>query len=103
MSPKQKIPSSSGLTLCDALVGIPRPTLADYCSAAAEYVQAASVATASQQKVAQVQLSNALAVVMLSDLHARLGILMPDAHAGERTVGGGLRSWPTFPRCGQSG
>jgi hypothetical protein len=91
MSPK-KVPSSSGLALCDALAGMPRPTLADYCLAAAEYIQAASVATASQQKVAQVQLSNALGVVMLSDLRDRLGIAMPDAHAGERTVGGALRS-----------
>ena len=84
--------SSSGLALCDALAGMERPRLSDYCAAAAEYIQAASTATTSQQKIAQVQLSNALAGITLADLRERLGLPMPLAVAGEREVGGGLRS-----------
>lgn len=84
--------SSSGLALCDALSRMPRPHLADYCSAAAEYIRSASTTTTSQQKIAQVQLSNTLAVITLSDLRDRLGLAMPLAVAGEREVGGGLRS-----------
>lgn len=84
--------SSSGLPLCDALAGTNRPHLTDYCAAAAEYIRVASTSTASQQKIAQVQLSHALAVITLADLRERLGLPMPLAVAGERQVGGGLRA-----------
>jgi len=92
MSAKKPSASSSGLVLCDSLSGMARPHLADYCKAAAEYIRSASVSTLSQQKVAQVQLSNALAVVTLADLRQRLGLPLPVAYAGEREVGGGLRT-----------
>lgn len=91
MNPKRAT-SSSGLPLCDALAGAARPRLTDYCVAAAEYIRSASTSTASQQKIAQVQLSNALAAITLADLRDRLGLPMPSAVAGERQVGGGLRS-----------
>lgn len=84
--------SSSGLPLCDALALMDRPRLADYCAAAAEYIRTASTSTASQQKIAQVQLSNSLAAITLADIRERLGLPMPLAVAGERQVGGGLRS-----------
>lgn len=68
-----------------------RPTIEDYCAAAAEYVRDASQMTKGEQKISQVALSNALARVTLLDLRARLDATLPSAHAGERTVGGGLR------------
>lgn len=75
----------------DALREDPRPTIESYCFAAAEYVRGASQMTKSQQKVVQVALSNALALVTLLDLRERLGMPLPAAVAGERKVGGGLR------------
>jgi outer membrane usher protein FimD/PapC len=68
----KKASSSSGLPLCDALASMTRPGLADYCAAAAEYIRTASTSTTSQQKIAQVQLSNALAAITLADLRERL-------------------------------
>ena len=88
----KKAGSSSGLPLCDALASMDRPRLTDYCAAAAEYIRTASTSTASQQKIAQVQLSNSLAAITLADIRERLGLPMPLAVAGERQVGGGLRS-----------
>jgi hypothetical protein len=88
----KKAGSSSGLPLCDALASMDRPRLTDYCAAAAEYIRTASTSTASQQKIAQVQLSNSLAAITLADIRERLGLPMPLAVARERQVGGGLRS-----------
>lgn len=68
-----------------------RPTIAGYCLGAAEYVREASNMPGGQQKAVQVALSNVLALVTLLDLRERLGMSLPNAHAGERKVGGGLR------------
>jgi len=92
MSAKRSGGSVSGIPLCDALASMERPRLSDYSAAAAEYIRSASVATTSQQKVAQVQLSNSLAVITLADLRDRLGLPLRLAFAGEREVGGGLRA-----------
>ena len=92
MSAKKAGGGATGLPLTDGLVSLPRPQLADYCRAAAEYITAASVVTPSQAKIAQVRLSNALGVIMLADLRERLGQPLPAAYAGEREVGGGLRT-----------
>lgn len=67
----KKAGSSSGLPLCDALASMDRPRLTDYCAAAAEYIRTASTSTASQQKIAQVQLSNSLAAITLADIRER--------------------------------
>lgn len=87
-----KLPSSSGLALVDGLAAIARPTIDDYCLAAAEYVRHASTITNGQAKTAQNKLSKALAIVVLEDLRDRLGQPLPSAFAGERNVGGGLRT-----------
>ena len=92
MSAKKAGGGATGLPLTDGLVSLPRPQLADYCRAAAEYITAASVVTPSQAKIAQVRLSNALGVITLADLRERLGQPLPAAYAGEREVGGGLRT-----------
>lgn len=81
----------TGLPLVDGLVSIQRPTIEDYCAASADYIRNATVLGAAKSKAAQIRLSNALAHVALADLRAR-GSALPLAVAGEREVGGGLRS-----------
>ena len=59
--------------------------------AAAEYIRQASVVGSAKSKAAQIRLSNALAHVTVADLQ-RQGVDLRMAFAGEREVGGGLRS-----------
>ncbi|MGH9184262.1 MAG: hypothetical protein ACRD0U_00350 [Acidimicrobiales bacterium] len=80
-----------GLPLVDGLAAHPPPTIEDYCQAAAEYIRQASVVGAAKSKAAQIRLSNALANVTVADLD-RQGLDLRLAFAGEREVGGGLRS-----------
>jgi hypothetical protein len=68
-----------------------RPTIEDYCAASAEYIRNATVVGSAKGKAAQIRLSNALAEVTLADLRDR-GLGLQRAVAGERDVGGGLRS-----------
>lgn len=84
-------PDPTGLPLVDGLGLLNRPTIADYCAASAEYIAQATNLGSRKGKAAQIRLSNALARVMLADLRD-LGVGLEDAVAGERTVGGGLRS-----------
>lgn len=81
----------TGLALVDGLAGLPRPTVEDYCFAAAEYIRNASMLGAQKGKAAQIRLSNGLARATLLDLRAK-GLSLTAAVAGEREVGGGLRS-----------
>lgn len=77
--------------ILDAVVGMERPRIDDYCRAAAEYVRLATMLGQGQPKSSQLALSQVLGVVLLSDLRDALGDPLDGAHAGERTVGGGLR------------
>jgi len=79
----------TGLPLVDALAVLQRPTIEDYCAASAEYIR--EVSGISTAKAAQIRLSNALAAVAVADLRDA-GLVLPAAFAGEREVGGGLRS-----------
>jgi len=81
----------TGLALVDGLATVERPTIGDYCKASAEYVRHASVIGAGKSKAAQIRLSNALALVTIKDLEGH-GLDLSAAFAGEREVGGGLRS-----------
>lgn len=65
------------------------PTIEDYCRAAAEYIREASQNP--KGKAAQIWLSHALALTTLHDLRAK-GLELTAAFAGEREVGGGLRT-----------
>lgn len=79
----------TGLPLVDGLAALQRPTIEDYCQASAEYIREVSgIRTA---KAAQIRLSNTLAAITLADLRDA-GPALPQAFAGEREVGGGLRS-----------
>lgn len=84
-------PESTGLALVDGIRQRDRPTIEDYAAAAAEYIRAASSITPGAGKAAQVRLSRGLANVTLLDLRDR-GLGLPQAVAGERNVGGALRS-----------
>lgn len=84
-------PDPTGLALVDGLVAMERPTIDDYCAASAEYIRSATELGSKKGKAAQIRLSNALAQVTLADLRD-LGLPLDDAVAGERNVGGGLRS-----------
>ena len=86
-----KPPEPTGLSLVDGLAGLARPTVEDYCKAAAEYIREASVVGSQKGKAAQLRLSNALAATTLHDLRSK-NLKLPAAFAGEREVGGGLRS-----------
>jgi len=86
-----KPPEPTGLALVDGLAGLSRSTVEDYCNAAAEYISGASDVGAQKAKAAQIRLSNALSEVTLHDLRAK-GLALTTAFAGEREVGGGLRS-----------
>jgi hypothetical protein len=68
-----------------------RPTIEAYCLASAEYIRNATELGARKGKAAQIRLSYGLAEVTLADLRNR-GLGLEDAVAGERDVGGGLRS-----------
>lgn len=81
----------TGLALVDALSTLTSPTIDDYCHAAAEYIRQASLVGTAKSKAAQIRLSNALAAVTVADLERR-GLDLTQAVAGEREVGGGLRS-----------
>ena len=84
-----KLVKPTGLPLVDALALLERPTIEDYCLASAEYIR--EVSGISTAKAAQIRLSNALAAIALADLRDA-GLALPAAFAGEREVGGGLRS-----------
>jgi hypothetical protein len=86
-----KVVEPTGLVLVDSLAGMTRPTIEDYCAAAAEYIRGASTVGSQKSKAAQIRLSNALATVIILDLRS-LGLQVEDAVAGEREVGGALRS-----------
>jgi hypothetical protein len=75
----------------DGLSVLVRPTIDDYCRAAAEYIRGSSIVGSQRSKAAQIRLSNALAAVAVADLRG-LGVGLEGAVAGEREVGGGLRS-----------
>lgn len=75
----------------DALATLTAPTITDYCQASAQYVREATAAGTNVGKSAQLRLSNGLARALVADLRAA-GSAMDGAVAGERTVGGGLRS-----------
>lgn len=83
-----KPPEPTGLQAVDDLTALERPTIEDYCKASAEYIRSA---TQLGGKAAQIRLSNALAEVTLADLREQ-GLELKAAVAGERQVGGGLRS-----------
>lgn len=86
-----KPPEPTGLQLVDELAGLERPTIEDYCAASAQYIRNATRLGAAKGKAAQIRLSNALAEVTLHDLQDK-GLGLDEAVAGERDVGGGLRS-----------
>lgn len=81
----------TGLPLVDGLTALDRPTIEDYCAASAEYIREATQLGSKKGKAAQIRLSNCLALVTLADLRAK-GLDLDEAVAGEREVGGGLRS-----------
>lgn len=83
-------PAPTGLAEVDGLACIDRPTIDDYCDAAAAYVRAATALGRSRGKAAQIRLSHGLAEITLADLRSR-GLGLAEAVAGEREVGGGLR------------
>jgi len=86
-----RAPEPTGLDLVDGLVVMERPTIEDYCRASAEYIRNATELGGKKGKAAQIRLSNALAEVTLADLRDS-GLGLDRAVAGEREVGGGLRS-----------
>lgn len=81
----------TGLKLVDRLATLTSPTINDYCAASAEYVREATNLGAQKGKAAQIRLSNCLAQVTLADLRAK-GLELQGAIAGEREIGGGLRT-----------
>ncbi len=60
-----------GLALVDGLGLLDRPTIGDYCAAAAEYIREATVVGSKKGKAAQIRLSNSLARVMVADLREK--------------------------------
>lgn len=86
-----RVVDPTGLPLVDGLSGLARPTLDDYCAAAAEYIRNASSIGSGKAKAAQIRLSNGLAAVLVVDLRA-LGLPLVRVVTGEREVGGGLRN-----------
>ena len=59
--------------------------------ASAQYIREATTVGSNTSKAAQLRLSNGLSRALVADLRAA-GLSLDDAVAGERTVGGGLRS-----------
>ena len=84
-------PDSTGLALVDDFGELATPTIEDYCAAAAEYIRGASQIGTKKGKAAQIRLSNGLSHATLASLR-ETGLSLEGAVAGERTVGGGLRS-----------
>jgi hypothetical protein len=84
-------PEPTGLALVDGLRLLERPTIEDYALAASEYIRRASEISLGAGKSAQVRLSHGLSEITLYDLRAR-GLPLTQAFAGERNVGGALRS-----------
>jgi len=84
-------PDSTGLALVDDFGDLATPTIEDYCAAAAEYIRGASRIGPKKGKAAQIRLSNGLSYATLASLR-ETGLSLEGAVAGERTVGGGLRS-----------
>ncbi|MDQ2910983.1 MAG: hypothetical protein M3R39_08225 [Actinomycetota bacterium] len=94
-------PRPTGLPLVDALASLQRPTLADFVSAASEYIVASPdlgdlaleggvvVRPAERKKAGQIRLSNALGRALALDLRDSYGGI--DAEAGETYVSGALR------------
>ena len=82
---------STGLPLVDELGELATPTIEDFCAAAAEYIRGASQIGPAKGKAAQIRLSNGLSRATLTSLR-ETGLSLVGAVAGERTVGGGLRS-----------
>jgi hypothetical protein len=80
-----------GLPKVAAFDADPHATVSDYAAASAEYIRCASELTPSEAKTAQLALSKGLSRVVVTDLEAT-GIPFRDLHAGEREVGGGLRT-----------
>lgn len=84
----------TGLNLVDgleSLISQGQATIRDYCAASAQYIREATMVGAEKGKAAQIRLSGALSHIVVADLRAE-GLKLDDAIAGERTVGGGLRS-----------
>lgn len=81
----------TGLPLVDELSALTSPTIEDYCRAAAEYIRQATTVGSPKGKAAQIRLSNGLAAITVADLK-RHGLDLREAFAGERDVGGGLRT-----------
>lgn len=61
----------TGLPLVNGLAGLVRPTVEDYCAAAAEYIRGASTLGPQKGKGAQIRLSNGLAEATLADLRSK--------------------------------
>ena len=83
--------STTGLVLVDRLSELPHVTIRDYCAASAEYIREATVLDAGKRKTAQLRLSVGLARAAVAALRAE-NLGLAGVVAGERTVGGGLRS-----------
>ena len=85
------LPDPTGLALVDQIGGSATPTIEEYCAASAEYIRGASKVGKQKSKAAQIRLSSGLSNATLASLRAA-GLSLHGAVAGERTVGGGLRS-----------
>jgi hypothetical protein len=88
------------LALVDGLAALPRPVLADFVTAASEYILAAvdmepitvdgeELTAAARKKAGQIRLSNALGRVLAADLHDAWNEINP--LVGETMVSGALR------------
>ena len=84
-------PKPTGLHLVDGLATLSSPTIGDYCAASAEYISSATTVGPEKRKAAQIRLSAGLAEATVASLRSK-GLGLAVAVAGERTVGGGLRS-----------
>ena len=79
-----------GLPLVDRLDTLERVTLDDYVRGGSEYVCQSQTMAVGPKKAAQIRLSGALGRALLFDLQSAIPTL--NAHAGERTVAGALRT-----------
>ena len=75
----------------DRIAGLSHVTIGDYCAASAEYISEAAGLDAGKRKAAQLRLSVGLARAAVAALRAE-NLGLEGVVAGERTVGGGLRS-----------
>ena len=85
------LPDPTVLALVDQMGALATPTIEEYCAASAEYIRGASQVGSEKSKAAQIRLSSGLSNATLASLQAT-GLSLAGAVAGERTVGGGLRS-----------